>query len=46
MLALNEAAQADRAKRVDEQFGAVFPGVVHARHTVPLAPSVTRWPMG
>src|SRR6266480_3183000 len=27
-LALNEAAEADRAKRVGEQFGAVFPGVV------------------
>jgi len=28
LLALNEAAEADRAKRVGEQFGAVFPGVV------------------
>jgi 4-carboxymuconolactone decarboxylase len=28
LLALNEAAEADRAKRVSEQFGAVFPGVV------------------
>jgi 4-carboxymuconolactone decarboxylase len=27
LLALNEAAEADRAKRVDELFGAVFPGV-------------------
>jgi 4-carboxymuconolactone decarboxylase len=27
-LPLNEAAEADRAKRVGEQFGAVFPGVV------------------
>jgi 4-carboxymuconolactone decarboxylase len=27
LLALNEAAQADRAKRVGELFGAVFPGV-------------------
>ena len=27
-LALNEAAEADRAKRVGDQFGAVFPGVV------------------
>jgi 4-carboxymuconolactone decarboxylase len=28
LLALNEAAEADRAKRVGEQFGAIFPGVV------------------
>ena len=28
LLALNEAAEADRAKRVGELFGAVFPGVV------------------
>jgi 4-carboxymuconolactone decarboxylase len=28
LLAINEAAEADRAKRVGEQFGAVFPGVV------------------
>ena len=28
LLALNEAAEADRAKRVGEQFGSVFPGVV------------------
>jgi 4-carboxymuconolactone decarboxylase len=28
LLALNEAAEADRAKRVGEQFGAAFPGVV------------------
>jgi len=28
LLPLNEAAEADRAKRVGEQFGAVFPGVV------------------
>jgi 4-carboxymuconolactone decarboxylase len=28
LLALNEAAEADRAKRVGEQFGPVFPGVV------------------
>jgi 4-carboxymuconolactone decarboxylase len=28
LLALNEAAEADRAKRVGDQFGAVFPGVV------------------
>jgi len=28
MLALNEAAEADRAKRVGDLFGAVFPGVV------------------
>src|SRR5437016_1716047 len=28
LLALNEAAEADRAKRVGEQFGARFPGVV------------------
>ena len=28
LLALNEAAEADRATRVGEQFGAVFPGVV------------------
>lgn len=28
LLALNEAAEADRAKRVGEQFGTVFPGVV------------------
>jgi len=28
LLALDEAAEADRAKRVGEQFGAVFPGVV------------------
>src|SRR6266849_9631015 len=28
LLALNEAAEADRAKRVGEQFGAVFPDVV------------------
>src|SRR3954469_24629368 len=28
LLPLNEAAEADRAKRVDDQFGAVFPGVV------------------
>ena len=28
LLALNEAAEAERAKRVGEQFGAVFPGVV------------------
>jgi len=28
LLALNEAAEADRAKRVGEQFGAVFPGVI------------------
>jgi 4-carboxymuconolactone decarboxylase len=27
LLALNEAAEADRAKRVDQLFGAVFPGV-------------------
>jgi 4-carboxymuconolactone decarboxylase len=27
LLALNEAAEADRAKRVGDQFGAVFPGV-------------------
>jgi 4-carboxymuconolactone decarboxylase len=27
LLALNEAAEAERAKRVGEQFGAVFPGV-------------------
>ena len=27
LLALNEAAEADRAKRVGEQFGAMFPGV-------------------
>ncbi|MFL6571888.1 MAG: carboxymuconolactone decarboxylase family protein [Burkholderiales bacterium] len=29
LLPLNEAAEADRAKRVGEQFGAVFPSVVH-----------------
>ncbi|HET9536044.1 MAG TPA: carboxymuconolactone decarboxylase family protein [Mesorhizobium sp.] len=28
LLPLNEAAEADRSKRVGEQFGAVFPGVV------------------
>lgn len=28
-LPLNEAAEADRAQRVGQQFGAVFPGVVH-----------------
>lgn len=28
LLPLNEAAEADRAKRVGDQFGAVFPGVV------------------
>ena len=28
LLPLNEAAEADRAKRVSEQFGALFPGVV------------------
>src|SRR5437868_2971681 len=28
LLTLNEAAEADRAKRVGDQFGAVFPGVV------------------
>jgi 4-carboxymuconolactone decarboxylase len=28
LLPLNEAAEADRAKRVGEQYGAVFPGVV------------------
>ena len=28
LLALDEAAEADRAKRVGDQFGAVFPGVV------------------
>src|SRR5437588_1034579 len=28
LLAINEAAEADRVKRVGEQFGAVFPGVV------------------
>jgi 4-carboxymuconolactone decarboxylase len=28
LLPLNEAAEADRAKRVDDQFGAMFPGVV------------------
>jgi 4-carboxymuconolactone decarboxylase len=28
LLALNEAAEADRAKRVEEQFGAAFPGIV------------------
>src|SRR2546423_2591203 len=28
LLSLNEAAEADRAKRVGDQFGAVFPGVV------------------
>ena len=28
LLALNEAAEADRAKRVGDQFGAVFPGVI------------------
>jgi 4-carboxymuconolactone decarboxylase len=28
LLPLNEAAEADRAKRVGEQFGAMFPGVV------------------
>ncbi|MEN3385879.1 MAG: 4-carboxymuconolactone decarboxylase [Hyphomicrobiales bacterium] len=28
LLALNKAAEADRAKRVGEQFGAVFPGMV------------------
>src|SRR5207244_1266550 len=28
LLALNEVAEADRAKRVGEQFGAAFPGVV------------------
>jgi 4-carboxymuconolactone decarboxylase len=28
LLPLNEAAEADRAKRVGEQFGALFPGVV------------------
>jgi 4-carboxymuconolactone decarboxylase len=28
LLALNEAAEADRAKRVSDQFGSVFPGVV------------------
>ena len=28
LLPLNETAEADRAKRVDEQFGAIFPGVV------------------
>lgn len=27
LLPLNEAAEADRAKRVDDQFGAMFPGV-------------------
>ena len=27
LLALNEAAEADRAKRVDDLFGAIFPGV-------------------
>ena len=27
-LALNEAAEADRAKRVGDQFGAMFPGLV------------------
>src|SRR5215216_6593087 len=27
-LPLNEAAEADRAKRVGEQFGAAFPGIV------------------
>jgi 4-carboxymuconolactone decarboxylase len=29
LLALNEAAEADRAKRVGDLFGATFPGVVH-----------------
>jgi 4-carboxymuconolactone decarboxylase len=29
LLPLNEAAEADRAKRVGDQFGAMFPGVVH-----------------
>lgn len=28
LLPLNEATEADRAKRVDDQFGAMFPGVV------------------
>ena len=28
LLPLNEAAEADRAKRVGDQFGAIFPGVV------------------
>ena len=28
LLPLNEAAEADRAKRVGEQFGAAFPGIV------------------
>src|SRR3954447_5492185 len=28
LLPLNEAAEADRAKRVSDQFGAIFPGVV------------------
>jgi 4-carboxymuconolactone decarboxylase len=28
LLPLNETAEADRAKRVDDQFGAVFPGIV------------------
>ena len=35
LLALNEAAEADRAKRVGEQFGAVFPGVVQYPGLVP-----------
>ncbi len=29
LLPLNETAEADRAKRVGDQFGAMFPGVVH-----------------
>jgi 4-carboxymuconolactone decarboxylase len=44
-LPLDEAAEADRATRVSQQFGAAFPGIVakHDRHSVPRSLAAA-WP--
>lgn len=44
-LPLNEAAEADRAKRVGDMFGAMFPGVTHYKTDVCFAISGSGRPL-